>query len=236
GPCTECSCSSGKETDKNTGNTKKKENGDQSFVPKIFFGTRTHKQISQITRELKRTAYSSVPMTILSSRDYTCIHPVVSNNVGNRNEMCVELLEGKHGKSCLYYHGVHKLSEHHAVQSAHRMYHAWDIEDLVSLGKKLHACAYFAARELMVGADIVFCPYNYLLDPQIRESMEINLKGQVVILDEAHNIEDCARESVSYGVTESQLRATREELDFMVNNNIRQKDHEPLRAVCCSLT
>uniref|UniRef100_A0A8B9RQT4 DNA 5'-3' helicase n=1 Tax=Accipiter nisus TaxID=211598 RepID=A0A8B9RQT4_9AVES len=217
-------------------NSKKKENGDRSFVPKIFFGTRTHKQISQITRELKRTAYSSVPMTILSSRDYTCIHPVVSSSGSNRNEMCVELLEGKHGKSCLYYHGVHKLSEHHALQSAHRMYQAWDIEDLVSLGKKLRACAYFAARELMVGADIVFCPYNYLLDPQIRESMEINLKGQVVILDEAHNIEDCARESVSYGVTESQLRVAREELDFMVNNNIRQKDHEPLRAVCCSLT
>ncbi|KFW61251.1 Fanconi anemia group J protein [Pygoscelis adeliae] len=236
GPCTECSCSSGKETDKDASNTKKKENGDRSFIPKIFFGTRTHKQISQITRELKRTAYSSVPMTILSSRDYTCIHPVVSSSGSNRNEMCVELLEGKHGKSCLYYHGVHKLSEHHALQSAHRMYQAWDIEDLVSLGKKLRACAYFAARELMVGADIVFCPYNYLLDPQIRESMEINLKGQVVILDEAHNIEDCARESVSYGVTESQLRAAREELDFMVNNNIRQKDHKPLQAVCCSLT
>uniref|UniRef100_A0A672U6L5 DNA 5'-3' helicase n=1 Tax=Strigops habroptila TaxID=2489341 RepID=A0A672U6L5_STRHB len=236
GPCTECSCSSGKETDKDASNRKKKENGDQPFIPKIFFGTRTHKQISQITRELKRTAYSSVPMTILSSRDYTCIHPVVSNTGNNRNEMCVELLEGKHGKSCLYYHGVHKLSEHHALQSAHRAYQAWDIEDLVSLGKKLRACAYFAARELMVGADIVFCPYNYLLDPQIRESMEINLKGQVVILDEAHNIEDCARESMSYGVTESQLRAAREELDFMVNNNIRQKDHEPLRAVCCSLT
>ncbi|XP_062448427.1 Fanconi anemia group J protein [Rhea pennata] len=232
-PCTQCSCSSGKETDSNA---KKKENGDQSFIPKIFFGTRTHKQISQITRELKRTAYSSVPMTILSSRDYTCIHPVVSGSGSNRNEMCVELLEGKHGKSCLYYHGVHKLSEYHTLQLAHKKCQAWDIEDLVSLGKKLRACAYFAARELMVGADIVFCPYNYLLDPQIRESMEINLKGQVVILDEAHNIEDCARESVSYSVTENQLRSAREELDLMVNNNIRQKDHEPLRAVCYSLT
>ncbi|NXL93809.1 FANCJ protein, partial [Alectura lathami] len=235
-PCTECSCSSGKEANKDAGSTKKKTNGDQSFIPKIFFGTRTHKQISQITRELKRTAYSSVPMTILSSRDYTCLHPVVAGSSSNRNELCVELLEGKHGKSCLYYHGVHKLSEHYALQSAHNTYQAWDIEDLVSLGKKLRACAYFAARELMVGADIVFCPYNYLLDPQIRESMEINLKGQVVILDEAHNIEDSAREAVSYSVTESQLRAAREELDFMVNNNIRQKDHEQLRAVCYSLT
>ncbi|KFO99724.1 Fanconi anemia group J protein, partial [Calypte anna] len=236
GPCTECSCSSGKGSDKETSSTKKKENEDHLFIPKIFFGTRTHKQISQITRELKRTAFSTVPMTILSSRDYTCIHPVVSSGGSNRNEMCVELLEGKHGKSCVYYHGVHKLSEHHALQSAHRMYQAWDIEDLVSLGKKLRACPYFAARELMVGADIVFCPYNYLLDPQIRESMEINLKGQVVILDEAHNIEDSAREAVSFSVTESQLIAAREELDFMVNNKIRQKDHEPLRAVCCSLT
>ncbi|NXJ12536.1 FANCJ protein, partial [Odontophorus gujanensis] len=235
-PCTECSCSSGKETRKDAGNTKKKANGEQSFIPKIFFGTRTHKQISQITRELKRTAYSSVPMTILSSRDYTCIHPVVSSNSSNRNELCVELLEGKHGKSCLYYHGVHKLSEHYALHSAQNTYQAWDIEDLVSLGRKLRACPYFAARELMVGADIVFCPYNYLLDPQIRESMEINLKGQVVILDEAHNIEDSAREAVSYSVTESQLNAAREELDFMVNNNIRQKDHEHLRAVCYSLT
>uniref|UniRef100_A0A8C3NYB5 DNA 5'-3' helicase n=1 Tax=Cyanoderma ruficeps TaxID=181631 RepID=A0A8C3NYB5_9PASS len=231
GPCTECSCSSGKETDKDPSHTKKKENADQSCVPKIFFGTRTHKQITQISRELKRTAYSCVPMSILSSRDYTCIHPVVSNS-SNRNEMCVELLEGKHGKSCSYYHGVHKLTEHHALQPVCQ---AWDIEDLVGLGRKLRACPYFAARELMVGADIVFCPYNYLLDPQIRDSMDIKLKDQVVILDEAHNIEDCARESVSFGVTESQLRAAHEELDVMVSNSIRQEHHEPLRAVCCSL-
>lgn len=57
------------------------------------------------------------------------------------------------------------------------MYQAWDIEDLVSLGRKLRACPYFAARELMLGADIVFCPYNYLLDPQIRESVSIFVRN-----------------------------------------------------------
>jgi Fanconi anemia group J protein len=65
--------------------------------------------------------------------------------------------------------------------------------------------------------------------------MDINLKEQVVILDEAHNIEDCARESASYSVTEVQLRFARDELDSLVSNNIRKKDHEPLRAVCYSL-
>ncbi|KAJ7308856.1 hypothetical protein JRQ81_008129, partial [Phrynocephalus forsythii] len=112
----------------------------------------------------------------------------------------------------------------------------WDIEDLVRLGKKLRACPYFAARELMADAEIIICPYNYLLDSQIRESMEINLKGQVVILDEAHNIEDCARDSASYNVTEAQLRLSQDELGMMVNNNIRRDHHQPLYAVCCSLT
>lgn len=233
--CNQCSCSSPEENVKGSADTKKKEKEGKPFIPKIFFGTRTHKQITQITRELRKTAYSSVRMTILSSRDLTCVHPTVSG-CHNKNEKCVELLEAKNGTSCSFYHGVHKLSEHHVLQSLHKKSQAWDIEELVRLGKKLRACAYYAARELMQEAEIVFCPYNYLLDPQIRESMEINLKDQVVILDEAHNIEDCARESASYSVTDTQLKLAREELDTMVNNNIRKKDHEPLRAVCYSLT
>ncbi|XP_062815319.1 Fanconi anemia group J protein isoform X1 [Anolis carolinensis] len=235
GPCHQCSCSSAEEKGRDTADAKKKDNGERPAIPKIYFGTRTHKQIAQITRELRRTAYAGVQMTILSSRDHSCVHPTVST-CGNKNEKCAELLEAKHGTSCSFFHGVHKLRDHHVFQFAQRKYQAWDIEDLVRLGKKLRACAFFAARELMATADIVFCPYNYLLDPQIRESMEINLKDQVVILDEAHNIEESARESASYSVTEAQLQMAREELDAMVNNNIRKQDHEPLRAVCYSLT
>ena len=44
-------------------------------VPKIYFGTRTHRQITQIVRELKKTSYKSARMSILGSRDHTCIHP-----------------------------------------------------------------------------------------------------------------------------------------------------------------
>ncbi|KAB0364084.1 hypothetical protein FD754_008240, partial [Muntiacus muntjak] len=233
GHCCRC-CSTKQGNSEESSNTTKKDHGGKSKIPKIYFGTRTHKQIAQITRELQRTAYAGVPMTILSSRDHTCVHPEVIGNF-NRNEKCMELLDGKNGKSCYFYHGVHKISDQHTLQTFQGMHKAWDIEELVSLGKKLKACPYYTARELMQNADIIFCPYNYLLDAQIRETMEINLKEQVVILDEAHNIEDCARESASYSVTEVQLRFARDELDSMINYNIRKKDHEPLRAVCCSL-
>ena len=35
--------------------------------------------------------------------------------------------------------------------------------------------------------------------------MDINLRGQVLVLDEAHNIEDCARDAASFSVTQQQL-------------------------------
>ena len=35
--------------------------------------------------------------------------------------------------------------------------------------------------------------------------MDISLKGQVLVLDEAHNIEDCARDAASFSVTQQQL-------------------------------
>ena len=42
-------------------------------------------------------------------------------------------------------------------------------------------------------ADLVFCPYSYLVDPVIRSAMNIALEGSVLIFDEAHNIEDVSR-------------------------------------------
>lgn len=87
-PCTRCSCASAKDKDG------AKDQNSSRRIPKIFFGTRTHKQITQIAHELRRTVYSRVPMTILSSRDHTCVNPEVTP-YPKRNELCKERLEGK---------------------------------------------------------------------------------------------------------------------------------------------
>lgn len=50
------------------------------------------------------------------------------------------------------------------------------------------ACPYYVSRALSKHAEIVFSPYNYLLDPAIRDSMGIDLSNAVVVLDEAHNV------------------------------------------------
>ena len=43
--------------------------------------------------------------------------------------------------------------------------------------------------------------------------MEINLKDQVVVLDEAHNVEDSAREAASLTLTAVDLQNTLDDLD-----------------------
>lgn len=69
----------------------------------------------------------------------------------------------------------------------------------------------------------------------IFHQMDINLKEQIVVLDEAHNIEDCARESASYTVNYDSLLASRDDLESLVNNDIRRAKHEPLQSFCYSL-
>ena len=34
-------------------------------------------------------------------------------------------------------------------------------------------------------AQLVFCPYNYIINPVIRAAMDVDIKGAIVILDEA---------------------------------------------------
>ncbi|XP_065663878.1 Fanconi anemia group J protein homolog isoform X6 [Hydra vulgaris] len=199
-------------------------------ISKIYFGTRTHKQITQIIRELKKTAYKDVRMSILSSREYTCIHHTVSKNI-NKNEECKKLVRGNEGKSCRFYNNVHLLSKN-VVQEQCNLNTAWDIEDLVAAGKKKKACPYFGARELSRTADIIFCPFNYLIDPVIRNQMSINIDDGIVILDEAHNIEDASREAASSILTVLELEEAKRDLQFMIDARVSIDAHTCLMMLC----
>lgn len=37
-------------------------------------------------------------------------------------------------------------------------------------------------------AEIVFVPYNYLIDPMARRSIGISIENSILIFDEAHNV------------------------------------------------
>ncbi|GFG37048.1 hypothetical protein Cfor_05438, partial [Coptotermes formosanus] len=168
-------------------------------VPKIFYCSRTHQQIQQVVRELRKTVYKDVKMTILSSREHTCIQtPWRDHSFRNKTEMCRALLDPLEGLGCVYRNT--RMSSHSALESCN-LESPWDLEDLVREGRRVKCCPYFTSRDLIATADIVFCPYVYLIDPKIRHTMNLQLRGAVILLDEAHNIEDCCRDAGSYSVS-----------------------------------
>ncbi|XP_067119100.1 Fanconi anemia group J protein homolog [Centruroides vittatus] len=201
-------------------------------IPQIYFGTRTHKQITQIVQELRKTIYKGVRMCILSSRDRTCIHKTVSTSC-DKNKACKELLDELHGYGCQYFHNSQAI-QYDSLKS-HGLEESWDLEDFVKIGKKMKACPYFGLRNLLPTAEIVFCPYNYIIDPLIRESMEINLKNTILILDEAHNIEDSAREAASFDISEEALDAALLDIDNLGYLGFRTFSHEVVAGVLAGL-
>ncbi|ESO94630.1 hypothetical protein LOTGIDRAFT_144987, partial [Lottia gigantea] len=198
--------------------------------PRIYFGTRTHKQVAQIVRELRKTAYHDVRMTILGSREFTCIHPAVSKSK-NKNEGCSELIKGP---GCSFKDRTKRLASQKTIKNL-GLDSAWDLEDLVGVGKKHKACPYFLSRDIKSQSELVICPYNYLIDPLIRESMEISIKDQIVILDEAHNIEDSSREAASQSVHLDTLEKSIFEIDNMIELNLKLGDYLKLKRMVQSL-
>lgn len=51
-----------------------------------------------------------------------------------------------------------------------------DIEDLKRAGAEMEACPYYAARLRAKTAEVLFVPFNYVLDPVIRRNVELELR------------------------------------------------------------
>lgn len=51
-----------------------------------------------------------------------------------------------------------------------------DIEDLIRIGTKHTVCPFFVAKDRAETADIVFMPYNYLLDPKTRSANNVSTR------------------------------------------------------------
>lgn len=177
--------------------------GDRKTIPRIFFGTRTHTQVTQVIRELRKTVYRP-PLCILASRREYCVNEPVQKQAG-RDDACKRLVAEQ---ACVWYQSAAQLATHTELQES-----AWDIEELTTLGRRIHGCPYYASHDLYQQAKLILCPYSFLVDPIVRAARGIDLKGDIIILDEAHNIENYAREAASFSVDVAAIRHAIDEID-----------------------
>ncbi|KAL6844607.1 hypothetical protein ACP4OV_025266 [Aristida adscensionis] len=196
-------------------------------APTIYYATRTHAQITQVVREYRKTSYR-VRMAILASRKHYCVNQFacMSENI---DDQCKLLLD-QNGAGCPEFKNAQKLSRHPSLQIG-GCYEVHDIEDLVRVGQKVKGCPYFAAQHMAETAQLVFCPYNYLISPIVRRAMDIDIGGSIIILDEAHNIEDIARDSGSVDVDEESLCSLQDELQRLAADEAVAMIYQPLHDV-----
>lgn len=161
-------------------------------------------------KELKRSAYGHMKAGVVASRDHLCIHPKLktdsnSNKILKCKQLRSEILEEKTEENgpqkthCTYY------DRYKTRLAMFQESTVLDIEDLVRIGKKLECCPYFTAKHIAEKADIVFMPYNYLLDPRIREINQIDLRNAIVILDEAHNVAKICEDFACTKITSTKI-------------------------------
>lgn len=152
--------------------------------PQIIYCSRTHSQLSQVIQELKSSPYSAVKGALLGSKEHFCVHREVSqlSHSGLRNHACMSL---RAENSCRYFSALRSSVKCSALQSEEIL----DMEELVQRGKTKVFCPYYLEREVAVNADIIFMPYNYVVDSTLRKQLPFGFKKNcVLIIDEAHNL------------------------------------------------
>lgn len=135
--------------------------------PRIIYGSRTHTQLNQVMKELRRTNYKHMKVGVIGSRDQLCIHPEVMKE--SISSVKIALCRAKvSARTCQFYNNVELKSKEAFIENG-----IADIEDLVNKGKQFNCCPYYGSRELQKDVDILFTPYNYIIDPRTRKAQDI---------------------------------------------------------------
>ena len=86
----------------------------------------------------------------------------------NKTEGCRELTDRSKGGSCPFQANVKtKMSNHRSVNSYRGTSDAWDLEDIVKLGKKVRACPYYGTRELKNKSQVKRGCFLYLVPKSV---------------------------------------------------------------------
>ncbi|KAL6615001.1 hypothetical protein ACP70R_037271 [Stipagrostis hirtigluma subsp. patula] len=170
-----------------------------SRYPVIIYASRTHSQLRQVIKELKATSYRP-KMAVLGSREQMCIHDEVSKLRGRAQNNACHFLCKK--RRCRHNNLVAEYMRNNTDLGSE----PFDIEDLVNVGRSKGPCPYYISRELSKSVDILFAPYNYLIDPGNRRSLTgIQWDNAVLIFDEAHNLESICADAASFDLLPNNL-------------------------------
>uniref|UniRef100_A0AAQ5YQ22 Regulator of telomere elongation helicase 1 n=1 Tax=Amphiprion ocellaris TaxID=80972 RepID=A0AAQ5YQ22_AMPOC len=159
----------------------------------------------------KPTYYTDVPKIIYASRTHSQLAQVINElkNSSYRPKVCVL---GSREQLCINPDVMRQESNHVKVH-------------MCRAKVSTRVCPYYLSRSLKQQADVIFMPYNYLLDPKSRRAHNIELNGAVVIFDEAHNVEKTCEESTSFDLTPYDVTSAINAVDKLLLEQAKEASH-----------
>ncbi|XP_064609498.1 ATP-dependent DNA helicase DDX11-like [Liolophura sinensis] len=195
------------------------DEGEEEHVTKIYYCSRTHSQLSQFVKEIMKSPFGENTRVVsLGSRQNMCINDSVkklkslslindrclemqkNKKSGEKNEEGVRVKKRKSMGTCPFYKQDHLQDYRDRI-----LMDVNDIEQMVTMGRQMKACPYYGSRFAVPSAQVVALPYNTILHRSTREACGIKLEGNIVIIDEAHNLLETINNIHSVEVWGSQL-------------------------------
>ncbi|EGT34656.1 hypothetical protein CAEBREN_18601 [Caenorhabditis brenneri] len=188
---------------------------------KIFYASRTHSQLDQLIEELEKTRFQPRVVTC-GSRGTLCVNDEVMKLKLNHliNEKCMELRKNGTSEKEKKQKTEEGSKKKKSCATSCEYYNSTQIEELVngvlankfktsaqlkSQGSASHGCPYFATRKSIPQCQLVLLPYQVLLHEGTRNAWGIDLKDNVIILDEAHNVLSTINSLYSAEISEKSL-------------------------------
>ena len=189
-------------------------------LPRIIYSSRTHAQLRQVMRELKRTVHRPT-VCVLGSREQLCVHSSVKDLRGGQQTAACQALISADG--CVHYKSVQTRKQKGTLLNPDALRpeaerQLPDIEDFINEASRDNLCPFYFARELQHSAEILFVPYNYLLNGRTREALKIDLENAIIVLDEGHNVEQVCADSASFDLGPLDFSGAARELERLVEN------------------
>ena len=191
---------------------------------KVVYLTRTNSQQRQVLLELRKINQLSPVFGMgVQGRQSTC--PLLMRDQelkqGNAEELSRLCSEKKRrtladrNDGCVFYRNL--LETDFEEVKAYCKQRLPTVEEFVEYCDGRSICPYELSKELLSDATVVTAPYAYFFMPFVRsaflERMNVAMAELIIVVDEAHNLPDYARETRSVQLSRRSLDLVRKEVD-----------------------
>lgn len=217
---------------------------------KILYLTRTNSQQEQVLRELRKISshrkiravpiqgrYNLCPLYMEMENESDFTPDSLSRFCNSRKR---KVKEGDRNACRFFNEKVNSADTHNLIYAE-----IPDADKFLSYGMENTVCPYEALKAAASKADIVVAPYTFFLNSAVAERFlsrwGVAREDLVIILDEAHNLPNLARELSSYTITLRSIELAEKEAqefgDSELSERFRATDYcEMLRNAILDLT